>query len=148
MWGCLLASEFVSGLVNNIGVPGEILILIPLYFVAMILVNLKICVAMVGSELGGIAVTVLLPLQKRLRMKPIAKSVICKLTIFACISKCGYEREEALVLVHHLFSVSSETLRSESFIYTESLSFWFALVLLKLMTQTCWWEHISVIHWV
>ena len=54
----MLASEFVSGLVNNIGVPGEILILIPLYFVAMILVNLKICVAMVGSELGGIAVTV------------------------------------------------------------------------------------------
>jgi len=64
-------------------------------------------VATVGSGLGGIAVTVLLPLQKGLRMKAAAKLVICKLTIFACISECGCEREEAPVLAHCLFSVSS-----------------------------------------
>lgn len=125
--------QFVSGLVNNVGVLREILILIPLYFVAVVLVNLKIqvCVALVGSELGGIAVTVLLPLQKCLRMKPTAKLVICKLTIFACISKRGYEREEAPVLVHFLFSVSSKALKSQSFIYMESFSFLFALVFIK-----------------
>lgn len=63
--------------------------------------------ATVGSRLGGIAVTVLVPLQKGLKMKLTAKLVICKLTVFAYISECGCEREEAPVLAHHLFSVLS-----------------------------------------
>lgn len=47
--------------------------------------------AKVGSGLGGIAVTVLLPLQKGLKMKQTSKLVICKLTIFACVSECSCE---------------------------------------------------------
>lgn len=66
---------------------------------------------------------VLLPLQKGLKMKPTAKSVICKLTIFACIFECGCKREEAPVLAHHLFSVSSWTLRSESSVCMDGFSF-------------------------
>lgn len=77
--------------------------------------------ATVGSELGEIAATVLLPLQKGLKMKPIAKLVICNLAVFAYISECGCEREEAPVLAHHLVSVSSSTLRSESFICMDAL---------------------------
>lgn len=76
-----------------------------------------------GSGLGGIAVTVLLPLQKGLKMKPAAKLVIYKLTIFACISEYGCEREEAPVLAHLLFSVSSWTLRSESLTCMDGFSF-------------------------
>lgn len=60
-----------------------------------------------GSGLGGIAVAVLLPLQKGLKMKPVAKLVTYKLMIFACTSEHGCEREEAPVPAHHLFSVSS-----------------------------------------
>lgn len=58
-----------------------------------------------GSGLGGIVVTVLLLLQEGLKMKPAAKLVVYKLTIFACHSQYGCEREEAPVLAHHLFSV-------------------------------------------
>lgn len=89
----------------------------------------------VGSGLGEIALTVLLPLQKGLKMKPTAKLVICKLTIFAYISECGFEREEAPVLAHHLFSVSSSTLRSESFICMEAVVM--VCFVLVFVTRTC-----------
>lgn len=58
-----------------------------------------------GSGLGGIVVTVLLPLQEGLKMKPVTKLVVYELTIFACYSEYGCEREEAPILAHHLFSV-------------------------------------------
>lgn len=124
VWGCMLASDFASSLVNNINVLRQILIIIPFSVADIVLVNLRIwvCVVTVGSGLEGIAVTVLLPLPKGLKMKPIAKLVICKLTVFACISVWLWEGGSPWSCTH-LFSVSSWTLRSESFICVDGFSF-------------------------
>lgn len=156
LWGYMLAPEFASSLVNNKSVLRQILVVVPFSFAAMVLVNLRIwvCVVTVGSGLGGIALTVLLPLQKHLKMKLTAKLATCKLSIFACISEYGYEREEAPVPAYHLFSVSSSTLRSESFIAMDSFVFSFCASFckspwLRLVCESCLWEgYLCVTHQV